>query len=100
VPHALVEPRQKALRLRRHDRALVVDAGERADRVERLPEGDDEELDLVAVVTPEKEGVRVAVDGAQRRERLRSQVLLVRGRELRRRPTSPVTRDHMSRVTT
>src|SRR4029453_15556374 len=74
VHDALVEAAEDPARRVRDDRGLVVVAGERADPVQRLPEGEHGEVDAIVGIAAEHVAVHVALDAAQIWKRIASEV--------------------------
>src|SRR6188508_822221 len=89
VGDTLVEAAEDTARRGRDERGLVVVAGERPDRRQRLPQGQHGELDAIGGITPEDVAVHVALDLAQPRKGLLAKVLLVANRVARCGPPVP-----------
>ena len=95
VPDAGIEVRERSARLRLDHGGFDVVAGERADRVHRLPAGDDDDLDAPVCLHPLDRRVDEPVCGLERRSHRIGEVQLVRvGARGIGSPTSPATRDH------
>ena len=84
-----------ALHVLRYHRNLGIDAGKFADRIERAPARDDEELDATLDRAPQDAGVDEAGDACELRKSVAAQVLDVFIRALRAREAAPLPGDQI-----